>query len=209
MNQQSPPPLDRQPASGFLALSVRYQMAWTEIATRIAQRQNALYLYILISGAILGYAGQGIFVERAAASPITPLLALFGVPFVSIIFAVLNRKHEGTIRVLRDFLAQCEQATDDPKSDLGADAYHYNSSKRFRKRADGYRNYHDHVFAVSIVSTAVAALGIAWHRYWTLDEQTRKIAGEGAGFVVYAIVVLALVGLAVAIIYWPFKDDDD
>jgi hypothetical protein len=216
----------KMPDSTNLSLNIRYQMAWTEVTTRIAQRQNALYLYILITGAILGYAGQGItnadslhntskqadtiFGQHAdVAMILTLLFALVGVPLIGIVFAILNRKHEGTIRILREYLQICEKYAAIPATPTGSSASPqeclYNSNPIFRQSADGYRNYHDIVFAISIACTTLAAIAIAWHRYYSLDGKTIAMTGNLAGFIIYAVALLFCGVLAIAIIYYPYR----
>jgi hypothetical protein len=147
-----------------LGINVRYQMAWTEIATRIAQRQNALYLYLAISGALLGFCVQdpvlhfvidGRLVDQVSRGRLlAQLFGAAGIPLAGKIFAELNRKHEGTIRLLRSFLEECEERVG---SENGRPPLTYNSSPRYRVRANELRELHDRVFCSCIMFFGIAA----------------------------------------------------
>lgn len=199
----------------MLSINVRYQMAWTEVSTRIAQRQNALYLYIVIAGAIIGACSQGIWLpepggllgkENATRAILFQFFGLLGVPFIGIVFALLNRKHEGTIAILRLFLSRCEEANEATAG--GVEGFQYNADPHLSKRAAQYRNLHDLVFAISISLATFAGTVIAGIHYIRLDSNVLNAMGQWAGFGLYTLVTLVLAGTAIAIVCWPIDTDD-
>lgn len=119
-------------AVDVVSMNYRYAGAWHEVNARIAQRQNALNIYVSLASGIVGI----LFAASRTASSFVWLL-----PIISVAFAFLNYKHDVTIALLRHFMAECEQHNQDKHP--GLTLLGYNSSEFYAKRADGARRYHD------------------------------------------------------------------
>lgn len=146
---------EQRAAVATVALNFRYVAAWNEISARIAQRQNAITIYATVSGVFLTIlAGATIQkFDRTAVGFFSLLL-----PILSLCFAFLNYKHNETITLLREFLAECEQMGEAEPLKLP----HYNSDPRYRIRADQYRRWHD--FSAALLIVLFNAIGL-WFGY--------------------------------------------
>jgi len=126
-------------AVDVVSMNYRYAGAWHEVNARIAQRQNALNIYVSLASGIVGIlfaAGRG--VAGAAANPTSFVWLL---PVISVAFAFLNYKHDVTIALLRRFMAECEQHNRDKHPELLL--LGYNSSGFYMALADSARKFHD------------------------------------------------------------------
>lgn len=125
-------------SSEIVAMNYRYAAAWNEVNTRIAQRQNALLIFVTVAGAMLTFITAK---NSNFADPV--FLNIFSVvlPIFSVAVAFLNFKHDRTIALLRDFMAECESlnAREYPALRL----VRYNSSPFYREEADRTRSLHD------------------------------------------------------------------
>lgn len=127
-------------AIDVVSMNYRYAGAWHEVNARIAQRQNALNIYVSLASGIVGIlfaasrAGVG-RLENSAPSFVWLL------PVISVAFAFLNYKHDVTIALLRRFMAECEQLNRDKHPELLLVGY--NSSSFYMELADGARKFHD------------------------------------------------------------------
>lgn len=123
--------------SEVVSMNYRYAGAWNEVNTRIAQRQNALSIYVTLASVVVTV----LFASGRTGAAIDPNLFSLLLPLVSLSFAFLHLKHDRTIAILRDFLAQCEDhsAVTHPELQLLA----YNSSEEYMERADWFRKFHD------------------------------------------------------------------
>lgn len=120
-------------------MNYRYAGAWHEVNARIAQRQNALNIYVSLASGIVGIlfaAGRS-----SAARAANPASFVWLLPVISVAFAFLNYKHDVTIALLRRFMAECEQHNRDKHS--GLMLLGYNSSEFYMALADSARKYHD------------------------------------------------------------------
>lgn len=132
-------------------LNFRYIAAWNEVSARIAQRQNAITIYATGSGLFLTILA-GATVPESVDRTVVSLFSLL-LPILSLCFAFLNYKHNETITLLREFLAECEQKGDAIPLKLP----NYNSGD-YRVRADQYRRWHDFSAALLIVLFNVLGL---------------------------------------------------
>lgn len=120
------------PAVDVVSMNYRYAGAWHEVNARIAQRQNALNIYVSLASGIVGI----LFAASRTATSFVWLL-----PVISVAFAFLNYKHDVTIALLRRFMAECERHNLDKHPSLAMVGY--NSSAFYMKLADGARKFHD------------------------------------------------------------------
>jgi hypothetical protein len=168
-------------------LDSRYQMAWIEVTTRITQRQNALYLFIAISGAIIGYFSTEAFRREAATDPIfwVHKIGLLGVPVTAWAFGRLNAKHDETIALLRRFLALCEQEGEAKIRGSALARLSYNANPMFAVYAQRFRQYHTHAFSAAIWLISSVGLALAFIQFFNIKKADY---GLWAMFVLYALV---------------------
>ena len=91
-----------------LRLGEVYVAAWGEVDFRIAQRQNALQIYVTLASALIAVMFTGHILEKSGLGPQVFSILL---PAVSLAFVALNYKHERTIGLLRQYLLECELST--------------------------------------------------------------------------------------------------
>src|SRR5690606_73984 len=101
----------RNPMKSIVDANYRFIAAWNELNTRIAQRQQALALYVTLTVSLLAALvalkpGQ----DGAQSLPVEWLVVGFSVS--SLCLAFLNYKTERGITHLRRFLSQLEQLGD-------------------------------------------------------------------------------------------------
>jgi hypothetical protein len=176
-----------------VSLDSRYQMAWIEVTTRITQRQNALYLFFAISGAITGY-----FSYKGSASTTdiwtiafwVQLIGLLGVPVVAVAFARLNAKHDETIALLRKFLAECEASGLAPNSPTLTSLSYNGNHRTYAVPAKKYRKYHDTAFSWAIRLLCAVGLILVLGSFLALQERANP--GNWALFGVYVMIYGAL-----------------
>ena len=106
---------------------------------RIAQRQNALNIYVSLASGIVGVLFAAGRSDARLASKLNSFVWLL--PVISIAFAFLNYKHDVTIALLRRFMAECEQQNCDKYPSLRL--LGYNSSPFYMPLADSARKFHD------------------------------------------------------------------
>jgi hypothetical protein len=132
-------------------MEVRYLGAWSEINNRIAQRQNALSIFIVLSIAVLGYIFSRLRTPQGnTALEIADAFVSLILPVSAAIFAALNQKHDETIAVLRHYLKHCEESRS--SADTSApNIVGYNSHEFYLRDARTFRRLHDVVFAASVL----------------------------------------------------------
>jgi hypothetical protein len=86
-----------------LPLGSRYQAAWGEHATRVAQRQSVIQMYLAVAGVIYGF---------WLASDKTQTFKFFTGPITVITFftSLLIWMHNRVMQQLTDFMKRCEQS---------------------------------------------------------------------------------------------------
>lgn len=126
-------------AIDVVSMNYRYAGAWHEVNARIAQRQNALNIYVSLGSGIVGILFAAGRSATAGATRQTDFVWLL--PVISVAFAFLNFKHDVTIALLRRFMAECERHNLDAHPELSLVGY--NSSPFYMARADGARKFHD------------------------------------------------------------------
>jgi hypothetical protein len=130
----------------------RFIAAYQEVNTRIAQRQQALALYITLVVSILAAL---VALKPGTGNPQVPAEWLIqGFPVASTCLAFLNLKAEQAITNLRRFLSTLEQ--------LGQ-AQHglpsYNTDPRWSADANRARRYHD--LAAAVLVAGANGIGLA------------------------------------------------
>lgn len=136
-----------------VAMNFRYVAAWNEVSARIAQRQNAITIYATGSGLFLTILA-GATVPQSIDRTVVSIFSLL-LPILSLCFAFLNYKHNETINLLREFLAECERKGDAASLQLPT----YNSHDgHYRARADQYRRWHDFSAVLLIILFNVIGL---------------------------------------------------
>jgi len=136
----------------------RFIAAYQEVNARIAQRQQALALYVtlvvsLLAALVALRPGQGDSVP-----PIEWLI--LGFPVASVCLAMLNYKSERAISNLRQFLAELERL-DNAHTSLPS----YNTDPRWSTGANRARRFHDLAAAILALGGNAIGLGAAWKIY--------------------------------------------
>ncbi len=132
----------------------RFIAAYNEVNARIAQRQQALTLYVSI---VVGLLAATVALRPNSGNAATPIewLAL-GFPIASICFAFLNYKAERAITNLRMFLSELEQ--------IGTANQHlpsYNTDPKWSLIANKARRFHDYSAALLVAFGNAIGLGAA------------------------------------------------
>jgi hypothetical protein len=125
----------------------RYACAWAELNARIAQRQALITIFTSIALAATG---------AALASPYREIAwrAVYAIPLMGLLFAVLLRMHERQIALLRCFLSDLEAL---PGSE-GLPKYHSASPRSFE--AHRARRPHDHVCLSLVLGFTLVSVAI-------------------------------------------------
>ncbi|MFL9610491.1 hypothetical protein ACW4YW_12120 [Methylobacillus pratensis] len=132
----------------------RFIAAYQEVNARIAQRQQALALYVTLMVSLLA----ALVALRPSPSDHAPPVEwlILGFPVASICLAFLNYKAECAITNLRTFLSSLEKL----------DAAHerlpsYNTDPLWSRSANKARRFHDYAAAVLVAGGNIAGLGAA------------------------------------------------
>lgn len=145
----------------YVDANYRFIAASQEVNARIAQRQQALTLYVsLVVGllATLVALRPGPGASAASAPPVEWLV--LGFPVASLFLALLNYQAERAITNLRTFLSVLERL-EDAHNSLPS----YNSEPRWSARANSARRLRD--IATTLLATGANTLGLlaAWTIY--------------------------------------------
>jgi hypothetical protein len=170
----------------------RFIAAYQEVNARIAQRQQALALYVTLVVSLLAALvalgpGQG--------KPEPPIeWLILGFPVASICLAMLNYKSERAISNLREFLAELERL-DNAHASLPS----YNTDPRWSAGANKARRFHDLAAAILAIGGNAIGLGAAWKIY------PQRLSESFVFF--YGSIFLALVSLVVilATSKWSYR----
>lgn len=136
----------------------RYIAVYNEINARIAQRQQALTLYVTLT---LGLLAALVGLRAGDAQGRLPIewLAL-GFPVASACLVFLNYKAERAITHLRGFLATLERLNNQHLQIPG-----YNSDSRWAASANNARQFHDIASATLVAAGNGIALGAIYRIY--------------------------------------------
>jgi hypothetical protein len=160
----------------------RFIAAYQEVNARIAQRQQALALYVTLVVSLLA-ALVALRPGQSGSEPPIEWLIL-GFPVASLCLAMLNYKSERAISNLRQFLAELERL-DNAHTSLPS----YNTDPRWSAGANRARRFHDLAAAILAVGGNAIGLGAAWKIY-------PQRLSESYVFL-YGSILLALISLAV------------
>ena len=163
----------------------RFIAANQEVNTRIAQRQQALALYVTLVVSLLA-AMVALSTSTGAASAPVEWLVL-GFPVASLTLALLNYTSERAISNLRTFLSALERL-EDAHDSLPS----YNTNPKWSTGANQARRFRD----LATLLLAVAGNGIGFGAAWRIYPH--RLA-EFSGFF-YAGLALALISLAFILI---------
>lgn len=122
----------------------RFIAACQEVNARIAQRQQALALYVTLVASLL--AGLVALRPRQIGSEPPIEWLILGFPVASVCLAMLNYKSERAISNLRHFLAELERL-DNAHTSLPSD----NTDPRWSAGADRARRFHDFAAAIRVI----------------------------------------------------------
>lgn len=130
----------------------RFIAAYQEVNVRIAQRQQALTLYVTLTVSLLAALVALRPGEAAGRLPMEWLV--LGFPMASIFLAFLNYKAERTITNLRNFLSTLERL-----NNVHLELPSYNTDPRWARGANKVRRFQD--YAAAVLATGANAMGIA------------------------------------------------
>lgn len=142
-----------------VGLNYRYASAWNEVNTRIAQRQNAVTIFVTLATVIVTV----IHAAPRMGTELDPNVFSLLIPVVSLVFGLLHYKHDKTIALLREFLATCERHHLKQHPELSLPGY--NSDECYRKYAGDARSFHDYSSAALIVIFNILGGYVAYHAY--------------------------------------------
>jgi VanZ family protein len=131
---------------------VRYACAWAELNARITQRQALITIFTSIALAATG---------AALASPYRDVAwrAIYAIPLMGLLFAVLLRMHERQIALLRSFLSDLEAL---PGSE---ELPKYHSESPRSNEAHRARRPHDHVCLALVLGFTLVSAAIWMSAY--------------------------------------------
>ncbi|QDF97023.1 hypothetical protein CJ010_11055 [Azoarcus sp. DD4] len=176
----------------------RFIAAYQEVNARIAQRQQALGLYVSLT---LGLLAVLVALRPDAGRPALPVewLAL-GFPVTSATLVFLNYKAERALSNLRRFLSQLERLND---AHLALPSY--NTDPHWTASANRARRYHDYASATLVATANALALATI------LGVHPDRITGSTVAVWLIAVVaILATLALALMprLSYRPGRDTD-
>lgn len=163
----------------------RFIAAYNEVNARVAQRQQALALYVSI---IVGLLATVVALRPSGGIVEAPVeWLILGFPVASTCFAFLNYKAERAITNLRTFLSRLEQLGD-------ANGYlpSYNTDPAWSQAANKARRFHDYAVAVLVAAGNFVGLGAAKAIY----PQRFAVSPE----FMYGAAVLALISCVMVIL---------
>jgi hypothetical protein len=204
VGEVSQTPADREDALGqkleTVSIDARYQSAWNEVNTRITQRQNALYIFLSISLAIIAFTFSKATFDDAS----TRALILMPIPLSAFTLALLNAKHDQTIALLRSFLKECERAGLAQRSHVLL-PLSYNDNPDFADHAKRFRRYHDWAFVTAIITICFVAIILLILSKDVLPDtsSTAPLAGKVVSFAI--LYFAAYFGFTAAAAYWVWK----
>ncbi|MEK8046650.1 hypothetical protein [Ideonella margarita] len=163
----------------------RFIAAYQEVNARIAQRQQALALYVTLTVSLLAALVALGSSAKAASAPVEWLL--LGFPVASLALALLNYTSERAISNLRTFLASLEQLND---AHLRLPSY--NTDPRWSSGANKARRFRDLATLLLALSGNVIGLGAAWRIFpQRLDEHSHFLLA-GASLAALSIAVILI-----------------
>ena len=174
--------------SHIVDANYRYIAAYQEVNARIAQRQQALILYVTLVVSLLAaiIALQSVPGDREF--PIEWLA--MGFPAASISLVFLNYKAERAITHLRHFLSALEQLNNAHEF-----LPSYNTETRWAQSANGARRYQDWAAAVLVSGGNGIGLGAIYSIYPNSIEQHPWLLWLTGALTVFSLLALLLIPL--------------
>lgn len=174
----------------------RFIAANQEVNTRIAQRHQALALYVTLVVSLLAALVALKPGEPSSKLPVEWLV--MGFPVASICLTFLNYKAERSITNLRHFLATLERL-----EDAHLHLPSYNTDPRWARSANKARRFQDYACAVLVAAANAIGLGAVIHIY------PERIAANQ--FVIWISVITALASLFVLLFMpaWSYRPDSE
>lgn len=174
----------------------RFIAAYQEVNVRIAQRQQALTLYVTLTVSLLAALVALRPGEAAGRLPMEWLV--LGFPLASIFLAFLNYKAERTITNLRNFLSTLERL-----NNIHLDLPSYNTDPRWARGANKVRCFQD--YAAAVLAAGANAMGIAT----VFRIYADRIAGNNFLLWLPVIGAVASVAALAAMPRWSYQPDHD
>jgi len=159
-------PLPSNAALEVVQMNFRYTGAWNEVNARIAQRQSALNMFVAFSGVLITALLSSNSENELRYNVFNPNWLCGFILIASIVFGFLNYKHDKTIALLRDFMADCEMRSKIHYKQI--ELLGYNSNSAYRKHADNIRNYHDFACFILIVLFNGVGFFVAYTQFKTV-----------------------------------------
>lgn len=150
------------PAAGKTMLvdaNYRFIAASQEMNTRIAQRQQALNLFVTLAVSLLA-ALVALRPDPGHQNPLPTEWLVLGFPTATFFLALLNYKAERTITHLRSFLASLERLGN---RDLRLPGY--NTDPRWASSANSVRRFQDYAAAVLAAGGNGMGIAVVWRLY--------------------------------------------
>lgn len=170
----------------------RFIAAYQEVNARIAQRQQALALYVTLTVSLLAAL---VALKPGAGSGQLPIEWLvLGFPVASTSLAFLNYKAERAITNLRQFLSALEQL-DNAHESMPS----YNTDPKWALGANKARRFHDFAAAVLVAGGNAIGLGAVIKIY------PERMAENPLVIWVTAIVAVASLVALLVIPKWSYK----
>ncbi|UEM12326.1 hypothetical protein J4G43_049295 [Bradyrhizobium barranii subsp. barranii] len=182
-----------------VSADARYLAAWSEVNTRIAQRQNAFYIFLTISLLVIAFS----FSKDGTEELRTRALVLLAVPLTGLAMALLNDKHDQTISLLRSFLRECEKLGVTEET-LHLGNISYNLNVHFADPAAEFRRHHNKAFVIAIALISMVAFLILVSK-----NSSAIVSLDLLSFAVtYVIGYVALTTAAMYVVWKPVQYDE-
>lgn len=164
----------------------RFIAAYQEVNARIAQRQQALALYVTLTVSLL--AALVALKPGVGESSLPVEWLVLGFPVASTCLAFLNYKAERAITNLRSFLSELERLE-------GADGTlpSYNTDPRWAVGANKARRFHDLAAAVLVFGGNAIGLGAVTRIYPERMAENPVIVGITLVVAVFSLAALLLI----------------
>jgi hypothetical protein len=173
--------------SGFIVeANYRFIAAYQEVNARIAQRQQALALYVTLTVSLL--AALVALKPGAEESSLPVEWLVLGFSVASTCLAFLNYKAERAITNLRSFLSELEQLDNDD-STLPS----YNTDPKWAMGANKARRFHDFAAAVLVFGGNAIGLGAVIRIYPERMAENPVILGIALAVAVFSLAALLLI----------------
>jgi hypothetical protein len=137
---------------GFVDANYRFIAAYQEVNARIAQRQQALTMYITLVASMLAAMVALRTSVNKADLPVAWIM--LGFPVASLCLAFLNYKAERAITNLRQFLSSLEKLNNAHET-----LPSYNTHQKWSHSANKARRFHDYASAVLVAGGNLIGLG--------------------------------------------------